>query len=315
MGAPCEKIITTVGFKDIWELEREDVTLGEKIGDGNFGEVYKGILFGKRDPLTGDRRPYPAAIKTLKLGKKSRETSPAELEKIKADFLDELEIMKKIGHANLVKLWGVCTIEEPFLLVAEFMVNGSLLSYLRDGKGKNLTRREAVDIAAQIACGMRYLEQNGYVHRDLAARNILVGERNMVKIADFGLAKMLDSGEKPDKEQKTSTQLPIKWTAPETLNDPRQFSTKSDVWSYGILLYELFTKGGTPYPDMKPSEVMRELRLHRYRMPKPPGELCTDEIYMCMQRCWKEDPAERPTFNALFEYFENFDELKYSQYN
>jgi fyn-related kinase len=138
---------------------------------------------------------------------------------------------------------------------------------------------------------------------------VLVGDWNVVKIADFGLAKMLNSDKKIEIEKSELTKFPIKWTAPEMFQFDirlREYTIKSDVWSFGILMYELITLGGEPYRGIKSSEVVRAFKDRWYRIPIPPG-LCTSEFYAVMLKCWKHDPSERPTFHYLFDYFDCFD--------
>ncbi len=159
------------------------------------------------------------------------------------DFLTEAQIMKKLRHPKLIQLYAVCTLEEPIYIITELMKNGSLLEFLQ-GKGRTLKLPQLIDMAAQIASGMAYLESQNYIHRDLAARNVLVGENNIVKIADFGLARLIKEDEY---EARVGARFPIKWTAPEAANYSK-FSIKSDVWSFGILLTELVTYGRIPYP-------------------------------------------------------------------
>ena len=286
------------GLKDVWEESRDNIECVEMIGSGNYGEVYRGIWRGK----------YEVAIKMVKFNAET--VDKEELEKKIEEFRQELEIMKKLRHEKLVKLWCVCTKSEPVYLVTEYMCNGSLLKYLRDGEGKNLTLKEAIDMAAQIASGMKYLESWKCIHRDLAARNILVGERKIVKIADFGFAQMLDKNEKLELSQ-VDYKFPVRWTAPEVfIIDPntrtRIFTSKSDVWSFGILLYELITLGGLPYQGMSHIQVVHEVRDKKYRLPKPDG-LCTDYFYYLMCKCWHEIPDERPTFSALYDLFNNYE--------
>nr|KAG5705281.1 hypothetical protein BaRGS_010732 [Batillaria attramentaria] len=262
--------------EDMWEIDRSTLKFGEKpIGGGQYGEVWKGTWKGQTD----------VAIKTMK------ETMAAD------KFLAEAAIMKKFKHPNLVKLYAVCTKEEPFLIVTEYMCNGSLLDYLRCGEGRHgcgLT--ELVDIAAQIAGGMAYLEDNGFIHRDLAARNILVGDLNTVKVADFGFARLIEEGEYNPKK---GTKVPIRWTAPEVMFENR-FTIKSDVWSFGVLLHEIMTKGQKPYLVLSNQEVMDNVR-RGYRMPK--DDDVPDRVYEMMLRCWDADDKRRPSFARLQQFF------------
>ena len=171
------------------------------------------------------------------------------------DFLAEAQIMKKLRHPKLIQLYAVCTLEEPIYIITELMKNGSLLEHLQ-GKGRTLKMPQLIDMSAQIASGMAYLESQNYIHRDLAARNVLVGDNNIVKIADFGLARLIKEDEY---EARVGARFPIKWTAPEAANYSK-FSIKSDVWSFGILLTELVTYGRIPYPG---KYVKRISNIHR----------------------------------------------------
>lgn len=295
LSRPCPKVTSFVGFKDVWEEDRANIELGPLIGSGNFGDVYKGTW----------RKKFVVAVKTLKFN-----ANKANEEDKYREFLRESDIMKKLRHEKLVKLWCVCTVGEPIYIVTEFMVNGCLLKYLREGLGRLLKFKEIIDMAAQIASGMKYLEGSRCVHRDLAARNILVGERNIVKIADFGFAQMLNANEKLELSQDESSKFPVKWTAPEVfIVDPikkiRNYTIKSDVWSFGILLYELITLGQNPYPGMSHAEVIQRVKNDGFRMPKPQG-LCTDPYYGMMLKSWNEDPYQRPTFDSLFHYFNDY---------
>lgn len=264
--------------KDAWEIERTTLTFEKRLGAGQFGEVWKGMYLGKTS----------VAIKTLK----PETMTPA-------NFLAEAAIMKKCQHDKLVRLYAVCTKEEPIYIVTELMSNGSLLEYLREGAGRHYKMPSLIDIAAQVASGMSYLEKNSYIHRDLAARNILVGENNIVKVADFGLAKVIEDGEY---NPHSGAKFPIKWTAPEAALYGK-FTIKSDVWSYGILLQEIMTKGQVPYPGMQNREVLEQVE-RGYRMPK--HSQTPDPVYEKMLQCWDKEAEKRPTFEFLFMFFDDY---------
>lgn len=265
----------TVGLShdtcDSWEIDRSCLKLLHELGRGQFGHVYEGLFQNKTR----------VAIKTLRKGHMDPQ-----------DFLGEAQIMKKMRHENLVQLFAVCTKEEPVYIVTELMSKGALISYLQTDEGKLLSLSEYVNMSTQIAAGMSYLEREKYVHRDLAARNILVGDNNICKIADFGLARFIKETEY---EARAGARFPIKWTAPEAANYSK-FTIKSDVWSFGIVLYEIITKGGTPYPEMSNAEVLDRID-KGYRMPQPPD--CQTKYYSIMVECWNREPNKRPTFETL----------------
>eukprot|EP01137_Pigoraptor_chileana_P037741 Opistho-2@35313 len=207
------------------------------------------------------------------------------------DFLKEAAIMKRLKCDKLVQLYAVCTDRDPIYIVTELMRHGSLLDYLRE-RGTTLKQPQLIDMAAQVAQGMAYLEAQNYIHRDLAARNILVGENNNCKVADFGLARIITDDEYTPQE---GTKFPIKWTAPEAALY-NKFTIKSDVWSFGILLTEIVTFGRIPYAGMTNAEVLQAIE-RGYRMPIMQG--CPDTLYAVMMDCWKADPEDRPTFDSL----------------
>lgn len=257
--------------KDHWEIPRSSIRLTKRLGQGNFGEVWEGCWNGTT----------PIAVKTLKTGT----MAPAA-------FLEEAQIMKRLRHDKLIQLYAVCTQEDPIFIITELMRYGSLLEYLHSDLGKQLSLPQLIDMSAQIASGMAYLEVQRYVHRDLAARNILVNEGNICKVADFGLTRLIADNEYSARE---GTKFPIKWTAPEAALYGR-FTIKSDVWSYGILLTELVTYGRIPYPGMTNAEVLRAVE-NGYRMPCPAH--CQMPLYEIMLECWKAEPEVRPTFEFL----------------
>ena len=260
-----------------WEIDRRQLRFVKKLGAGQFGEVWEGLWNGTT----------PVAIKTLKTGTMSI-----------SEFLQEAALMKKLRHAKLIQLYAVCTREEPIYIVTELMKHGSLLEYLR-GDGRALQVPKLIDISAQVASGMAFLEQANYIHRDLAARNILVGENLICKVADFGLARVIDED---IYEAHTGAKFPIKWTAPEAAMYNR-FTIKSDVWSFGVLLYEIITYGRFPYPGMTNAEVLDKIQTG-YRMGCPPS--CPKQLHDIMLECWRDEPNTRPTFETLQWQLEEF---------
>uniref|UniRef100_A0A8C6X2D5 Tyrosine-protein kinase n=1 Tax=Naja naja TaxID=35670 RepID=A0A8C6X2D5_NAJNA len=255
-----------------WILNHEDVILGELLGKGNFGEVYKGTLKDKT----------PVAVKTCK------EDLPQEL---KIKFLSEARILKQYDHPNIVKLIGVCTQRQPIYIVMELVPGGDFLSFLRKKKDE-LKTKQLVKFSLDVAAGMAYLESKNCIHRDLAARNCLVGENNVLKISDFGMSRQEDDGVYSSSGLK---QIPIKWTAPEALNYGR-YTSESDIWSYGIFLWETFSLGVCPYPGMT-NQQAREQVEKGYRMSAP--QKCPEDIYKIMQRCWDYNPEMRPKFSEI----------------
>ncbi|XP_041321006.1 tyrosine-protein kinase Fes/Fps isoform X2 [Pyrgilauda ruficollis] len=262
--------------KDKWVLNHEDVLLGERIGRGNFGEVFSGRLRADNSPV---------AVKSC------RETLPPEL---KAKFLQEARILKQYRHPNIVRLIGVCTQKQPIYIVMELVQGGDFLTFLRS-EGPHLRVKELVKMTENAAAGMEYLESKHCIHRDLAARNCLVTERNTLKISDFGMSREEEDG------IYASTggmkQIPVKWTAPEALNYGR-YSSESDVWSFGILLWEAFSLGAIPYANLS-NQQTREAVEHGMRLDPP--EQCPEEVYQLMQRCWEYDPHKRPSFSTIHQ--------------
>lgn len=260
---------------DEWERPKEEFTLVRKIGSGNFGEVYEGLW----------RNAMKVAIKVIK----------KDITK-DSDFQKEVKIMKQLSHKNILKLYAISSID-PYYIVTELMVKGSLLDFLRSSEGGSLATADLVDMAAQVCEGMYYLETQNFIHRDLAARNILLGEHNICKVADFGLARIIKDEFYLCYEKK----IPYKWTAPEAISHG-YYSIKSDVWSFGIVLYEIITYGQIPYPGMSSCEVFDKIS-SGFRMPRPPS--CPEVIYQIMLQCWSTDIEERPSFCELRWYLDS----------
>ncbi|XP_062815101.1 tyrosine-protein kinase ABL1 isoform X2 [Anolis carolinensis] len=262
---------------DKWETERTDITMKHKLGGGQYGEVYEGVW--KKYNLT-------VAVKTLK-----EDTMEVE------EFLKEAAVMKEIKHPNLVQLLGVCTREPPFYIITEFMTYGNLLDYLRDCNRQEVNAVVLLYMATQISSAMEYLEKKNFIHRDLAARNCLVGENHLVKVADFGLSRLMTGD---TYTAHAGAKFPIKWTAPESLAY-NKFSIKSDVWAFGVLLWEIATYGMSPYPGIDLSQVY-ELLEKDYRMERPEG--CPEKVYELMRACWQWSPSDRPSFAEIHQAFE-----------
>ncbi|XP_006617473.1 tyrosine-protein kinase Fer isoform X3 [Apis dorsata] len=270
-------ILKTPILRERWELNNDDVILLEKIGRGNFGDVYKAQLKTCKTEV---------AVKTCKV------TLPDEQ---KRKFLQEGRILKQYDHPNIVKLIGICVQKQPIMIVMELVPGGSLLTYLRKNTN-TITQQEQLRMCKDAAAGMRYLESKYCIHRDLAARNCLVGYESIVKISDFGMSREEEEYIVSDGMK----QIPIKWTAPEALNFGK-YTSLCDVWSYGILMWEIFSKGGNPYSGMSNSQAREKIDAG-YRMPAP--ETTPDEIYRLMLRCWEYEPEKRPHFDQIYTVVE-----------
>jgi len=256
-----------------------DIVIGDKLGGGCFGEVYKGVW----------KKSTDVALKTI------------NDDSMKDDIFREIEILEKLAHPNIVGFLGLfISPSGEYFLVTEFMNRGSLDQMIIKNKD-SITQLDLLAMAKQAAAGMAYLESQGIVHRDLALRNLLVGtrgdkyERFVVKVADFGLSRSTDRGYYKS-ESKT---IPIKWSALEIiLYDSYKYTSKCDAWSFGITLWELFSYGVTPYPGMSNQEAVNFLRKGE-RLECPNN--CPSSIYTLMLQCWKENPDDRPSFEQIFD--------------
>uniref|UniRef100_A0A672SCM9 Tyrosine-protein kinase n=1 Tax=Sinocyclocheilus grahami TaxID=75366 RepID=A0A672SCM9_SINGR len=245
-----------------WALNRKELKLIQTIGKGEFGDVMVGDYLGKK-----------VAVKCIK----HDATAQA--------FVAEASVMTQLRHTNLVQLLGVIVEEKGSLfIVTEYMAKGSLVDYLRS-RGRTVIGGDClINFSMDVCKAMEYLEANNFVHRDLAARNVLVSEDNKAKVSDFGLTKEASSTQ-------DTAKLPVKWTSPEALRE-KMFSTKSDVWSYGILLWEIYSFGRVPYPRIPLKEVVPRVE-KGYKMDAP--DCCPAVVYDIMKECWTLDPVERPT--------------------
>ncbi|NXF39544.1 BMX kinase, partial [Nyctibius bracteatus] len=259
----------------IWEMKREEIVLLRELGSGQFGVVQLGKWKGQ----------YDVAIKMIKEGAMSED-----------EFIEEAQTMMKLNHPKLVRLYGVCSKSYPIYLVMEYVPNGCLLSYLRR-HGKELQHLQLLEICYDVCDAMAFLESCQFIHRDLAARNCLVDSNLTVKVSDFGMTRyVLDDLY----ISSLGTKFPVKWSAPEVFHYTK-FSSKSDVWAFGILMWEVFTLGKQPYELYDNMQVIEKIS-QGYRLYRP--QLVSDIIYQIMYNCWHELPEKRPAFYQLLSFFE-----------
>ncbi|XP_042257629.1 tyrosine-protein kinase Tec isoform X3 [Thunnus maccoyii] len=271
VGKEDKSAPSTAGFSyEKWEINPSELTFMKELGSGQFGQVRLGKW----------RAQHKVAIKAIREGAMYEE-----------DFIEEAKVMMNLSHPKLVQLYGVCSQQRPIYIVTEFMEHGCLLNYLRQRRG-GFSLGSLLSICLDVSEGMEHLESNGFIHRDLAARNCLVNDALVVKVSDFGMARyVLD-------DQYTSSsgaKFPVKWSPPEVFNFCK-YSSKSDVWSFGVLMWEAFTEGRMPFEQSHNHEVVTLITQgHRLYRPK----MATPAIYDIMQRCWHERPEERPSFSKI----------------
>lgn len=276
-----QKAPVTAGLRyGKWVIDPSELTFVQEIGSGQFGLVHLGYWLNK------DK----VAIKTIREGAMSEE-----------DFIEEAEVMMKLSHPKLVQLYGVCLEQAPICLVFEFMEHGCLSDYLRNQRGL-FAAETLLGMCLDVCEGMAYLEEAGVIHRDLAARNCLVGENQVIKVSDFGMTRfVLDD----QYTSSTGTKFPVKWASPEVFSFNR-YSSKSDVWSFGVLMWEVFSEGKIPYENRSNSEVVEDITTG-FRLYKP--RLASPHIYQIMNNCWKEKPEDRPPFSRLLSQLAEIAEL------
>lgn len=276
-------------------IRRDRITLTKFLGSGAFGEVFEGNARNLANSGGGETK---VAIKTLRKGATEQE---------KAEFLKEAQLMSNFKHEHILQLLGVCLDNDPNFIIMELMENGDLLSYLRSNRpllytGNSLTLLDLLAMCVDVARGCRYLEEMHFVHRDLACRNCLVssGDRQtrIVKIGDFGLARDIYKNDYYRKEGEGL--LPVRWMAPESLVDG-VFTCQSDVWAFGVLIWEIMTLGQQPYPARTNLEVLHYVR-NGGRLGRPNN--CPEELHQLMLKCWNYNPEMRPTFKYCLEVLE-----------
>ncbi|XP_069574080.1 tyrosine-protein kinase Tec isoform X1 [Brachyistius frenatus] len=270
-GKQDKSVPSTAGFSyEKWEINPSELTFMKELGSGYFGVVRLGKW----------RAQHKVAIKAIREGAMYEE-----------DFIEEAKVMMKLSHPKLVQLYGVCSQHQPIYIVTEFMEHGCLLNFLRQQRG-SFSLGSSLSICLDVSEGMEHLEANGFIHRDLAARNCLVNDALVVKVSDFGMARyVLD-------DQYTSSsgaKFPVKWSPPEVFNFCKH-SSKSDVWSFGVLMWEVFTQGQMPF-EQSPNHEVVTLITQGHRLYRP--KMASPTIYDIMQLCWHERPEERPSFSQL----------------
>lgn len=284
-------LITTVNpeydcayIPDKWEMERSDIDIQKPLGNGTFGMVYRGSI---------KSQGIPCAIKTVNENSNMHD---------RVEFLNEASVMKSFNDAHhVVKLLGVVSKGQPPLVIMELMEREDLKTYLRASResSQNITCLEMYRMAAEIADGMAYLAAKKFIHRDLAARNCMVSADYTVKIGDFGMARDIYETDYYRKESKGL--LPVRWMAPESLADG-VFTSDSDAWSYGVVLWEMVTLAEQPYQGLANEQVFQFV-VARGTLDRPPD--CPNLLYEIMQVCWKWRPYDRPLFTDIVDKLES----------
>ncbi|XP_075429175.1 tyrosine-protein kinase BTK [Ascaphus truei] len=253
-----------------WEIDPKDLTFLKELGDGQFGVVKYGKWRGKLE----------VAVKMIKEGSMSED-----------DFIDEAKCMMQLSHDNLVQLYGVCTKQRPIFIITEYLPRGCLLTYLRELRGR-IPQGDLLSICGDVCAAMKYLESKQFLHRDLAARNCLVAENGTVKVSDFGLSRyVLDD----EYTSSLGSKFPVRWSPPEVLLYCK-FSSKSDVWAFGVLMWEVFSLGKMPYERFNNNDIVDQI-IKGIRLYRP--QLATDKVHSVMGSCWMEKADDRPTFWSL----------------
>ena len=283
---------TVIACDKLPNYPRENITYIRDLGQGNYGTVMK----GEAKDITSDQSSTLVAIKVLKEGSHSE---------ARDDFINEAKAVNQFDHPNILKLLGVCFDREPFYIIFEYMELGDLNNYLRNSANGvspslNLNLKQLVDMAVNIAAGLEYLAEHHFIHRDLATRNCLINKQLFVKIADFGLSK--DVYSKDYYRLGNKSVLPIRWMPPEAILY-RIFSLQSDIWSFGIVLWEIFSRGTQPYCALSNEEVVDYVKKMKV-LRCPSG--CPRELYELMMNCWTTSASKRPTAAEVHAHLQNW---------
>ncbi|KAI1703420.1 protein tyrosine kinase domain-containing protein [Ditylenchus destructor] len=271
LSVTCEARLKRPIPRPEWLLNHDSIVCSKKLGEGAFGEVYLGTLKTTEEPIK-------VAVKTMR-GEANRDA--------RTKFMHEARLMRKFKHPNVVLIHGVAVYEAPLMIVMEFCPGGSLLSYLRNNKGK-LTAEVKLKFVTEAAQGMAFLEEKKCVHRDVAARNCLLTVNNDLKISDFGM-----SDERQIILDVKLQKVPVKWLAKETL-ESKVYTMKTDVWSYAILCWEVYADGAEPYPGLNNLQTRAKIVVQDYRMKIP--ECAPPAVAKVINACWHKDAKERPEF-------------------
>ncbi|XP_058034282.1 focal adhesion kinase 1 isoform X4 [Ahaetulla prasina] len=258
-----------------YEIQRERIELGRCIGEGQFGDVHQGVYVTPENPAMA------VAIKTCK---------NCTSDSIREKFLQEALTMRQFDHPHIVKLIGVIT-ENPVWIIMELCTQGELRSFLQVRK-YSLDLASLILYAYQLSTALAYLESKRFVHRDIAARNVLVSSTDCVKLGDFGLSRYMEDS---TYYKASKGKLPIKWMAPESINF-RRFTSASDVWMFGVCMWEILMHGIKPFQGVKNNDVIGRIE-NGERLPMPPN--CPPTLYSLMTKCWAYDPSRRPRFTEL----------------
>ncbi|CAJ0569285.1 unnamed protein product, partial [Mesorhabditis spiculigera] len=272
-----------------WMIKHEQVTFDEnkdKLGSGNYCVVYKGIY-------KEEQRVTNVAVKVcLQL---DEERKPDQITAERQSMLREAELLASYAHENVIQLYGVAADHPPVQIVLEYCPGGSLDKHLQEYRDK-IETAERLLYMKDAARGMSYLHEKGCIHRDIASRNCLIAESGLIKIADFGLSKLIAKTEK-EADPETGMGFPVRWMAPESLQKKREYSTKSDVWSYGVMVYETFNNGNKPWPDWETKKIATHIR--KGRMPELPDTIPSELRDYLKTKIWNVDPEKRVDMDAV----------------